>query len=152
MKAVVKITIFLIGLQFLVGLTRAEKCCQQNAPAIEGATQFFLYNHRNSHSKDSVYITFDRWDHAGAGVICKIFYPKKNHTISIDKIPTGKYFVTIQFLGSHHDRFEKIVRIHSNVVKTVDLELQDQDEYSKGNVKIPADHIDFSRLEIVTMK
>ena len=152
MKTAIKILIFLTGFQFNIGLVHAEKCCLKNSPAREGSAQLYLYNHRNGHGKDSVYITYDRWDHSGAGIVHEVFYPKKNHTISIEKIPPGKYFVTIQFLGSHHDRFEKIVRIHSNEVKTIDLELQDRDEFSKGNVKIPADHIDFSRLEIVTMK
>ena len=152
MKTAIKISVFLIGFQFIIGLVQAEKCCQKNSPALEGSSQLFLYNHRNGHYKDSVYITYDRWDRSGAGVIRKVFYPKKNHTVSIDKIPPGKYFVTIQFLGSHHDRFQKIVRIRSNEVKTIDLELQDHDEFSKSNVKIPADHIDFSRLAVLTMK
>jgi hypothetical protein len=151
-KTVIKILLFLIVLQFAIGLCQAEKCCQKNSQATEGSAQLFLYNHRNNQNKDSVYITYDRWDRSGAGVIHKVFYPKKNHTISIEKIPPGKYFVTIQFLGSHHDRFEKVVRIRSNEVKTIDLELQDRDEFSKANVKIPAYHIDFSKLEIVSMK
>jgi hypothetical protein len=152
-KTAIKILVFLIGSQFIAGMIQAEKCCQKNSPATEGSAQLFLYNHHNAHNaKDSVYITYDRYDRSGAGIIHEVFYPKKNHTISIEKIPPGKYFVTIQFLGSHHDRFEKVIKIRSNETKTIDLELQDRDEFSKANVKIPADRIDFSRLGIVSMK
>ena len=61
-KTAIKILIFLVGFQFIIGLAQAEKCCQKNSPVMEGSAQLFLYNHRNGHSKDSVYITYDRWD------------------------------------------------------------------------------------------
>jgi hypothetical protein len=152
MKIAIKIVLVLVLLQSSIGLVHAENGTPKHAGPNDGSAEFLLYNHRPSHNKDSVYVTYDRCDRSGAGIVREVFYPKKNHTISINAIPAGKYFVTIQFLGTHHDRFEKVVKIRPSQCKSIELELQTRDEFTKAGVRIPSSKVDFSNLAIVTMK
>jgi hypothetical protein len=102
--------------------------------------------------KDSILVIYDRYDRSGAGVIKKVFYPKKDYTISINNIPAGKYYVTIQCMGVHRDRIEKIERVKTGRLDTMTIKLKDCEEYSKENIRIPVDHIDLARLKVTTMK
>jgi|SRR6516225_559713 len=102
--------------------------------------------------KDSILVIYDRYDRSGAGVIKKVFYPKKDYTISINDVPAGKYYVTIQCLGVHRDRIEKIQRVKTGRLDTMTIKLKDCEEYSKNNIHIPADQIDLSKLKVTTMK
>ena len=118
-----------------------------------GTVQFKLNNSApDSLHKDSALIIFDRCDHTGAGVIYQVFYGDKDHNITIPVVPAGKYFVTIQCLGVHHDRLEKTVHIKSNKNEKVKIALQDSEEYSKDKVIIPAYTPDFSDLAVLKMK
>ena len=119
----------------------------------EGSAQFrFHTNSFNQANKDSVLVIYDRFDRSGAGIIHKVYYPSSDHTISINGIPAGKYFVTIQCLGMHRDRIEKVMTIKSNKCETLSVKVQDSDEYSKETVVIPVEHMDFSKLKVITMK
>jgi len=118
----------------------------------KGSVSVVMINHRLQKKKDSTFITFDRWDHTRPGVVCAIFYPAKDGSIMVDKIPDGKYFVTIQFLGASHVRFEKAVRIKAGRCKDIELELPYCDTFSKGKSNIPEAVVDLSRLRIVNMK
>ena len=123
------------------------------AKAREGSVQFrFRTRNINQVNKDSVLVIYDRFDRSGAGIIHKVYYPSTDHTISINGIPAGKYFVTIQWLGMHRDRIEKVMTIKSNKCETFSVKMQDCDEYSKENVFIPEEHTDFSKLKVITMK
>ncbi|MFI5152540.1 MAG: hypothetical protein ACHQET_04355 [Chitinophagales bacterium] len=102
--------------------------------------------------KDSILVIYDRYDRSGAGVIKKVFYPKKDYTISIDNIPAGKYFVTIQCLGVHRDKIEKIQRVKPGKSDTMTIKLKDCEEYSKDNIHIPKERFDFSKLLVTTLK
>ncbi|HTQ64336.1 MAG TPA: hypothetical protein VMI12_06035 [Puia sp.] len=124
-----------------------------SAKAKEGSAQFrFRTKSFNQANKDSVLVIYDRFDRSGAGIIHKIYYPSSDHTISINGIPAGKYFVTIQCLGMHRDHIEKVMTIKSNKCETISVRMQDSDEYSKENVVIPVEYTDFSRLKVVSMK
>ena len=133
----------------------AEKTPRAKAKKIVavGTVQFKLNNSApDSLHKDSALIIFDRCDHTGAGVIYQVFYGDKDHNITIPVVPAGKYFVTIQCLGMHHDRLEKTVNIKSNKNEKVKIALQDSEEYSKDKVIIPAYTPNFSDLSVVKMK
>jgi hypothetical protein len=118
-----------------------------------GQTEFnFFENDFTITKKDSVLVIYDRCDLSGAGVIRKVYYPGKNQTILISNIPSGKYFVTIQCLGKHHDRYEKIIKVKSGKTSYVSVRLSDFNEFSKDDVKIPADHFDLANLSIINMK
>lgn len=121
--------------------------------AAVGSIQFRLNNSTDAAvQKDSVLIIFDRCDHTGAGVIYQVFYQDMDHTITIPAVPAGKYYVTMQYMGMHHDRFEKIVHVKSQKSETVKINLQDSEEFSKDKVIIPAYKPDFADLAVVKMK
>lgn len=102
--------------------------------------------------KDSVLIIFDRYDRTGAGVIYKVFAQNNDNSITISDVPAGKYYVTIQFLGMHRDRMEKLVRIKANKNGKMNLELEATEAFSRNNVVIPAYHPNFSDLAILKSK
>jgi hypothetical protein len=101
-----------------------------------------------SEEKDSILIIFDRYDHTGAGIVYKVFAADSDHDITVPAVPAGKYFVTIQCVGLHHDRLEKIVTIKSQKSEMVRIELAPSEEYSKDKVVIPAYHPNFSDLAV----
>lgn len=118
-----------------------------------GTVQFKLSNSApDTLHRDSVLIIFDRCDHTGAGVIYQVFYGDKDNNITIPVVPAGKYYVTIQCLGMHHDRLEKTVNIKSNKNENVKIALQDSEEFSKDKVVIPAYTPNFSDLAVLKMK
>ena len=102
MQSVVKIVILWVVFQAGAATILAETRPVKGRPAAEGSAMLLLLNHHPKKYRDSVYITYDRYDLSGAGVVKQFYYPKKNHTIDIQGIPAGKYFVTIQFFGTHH--------------------------------------------------
>jgi hypothetical protein len=118
----------------------------------EGSTQFTISNHSANYKKDSLLIIYDRFDRSGAGVVFRIYHPKKDHTVTIDDIPAGKYFVTIQWLGLHHDRFEKIVKVKKGKCEIIPITLQDAQEFSPSKVIIPQERHDWANLRVVAMK
>lgn len=149
MKAVLSILI----LQLFTQWGWAAIGHQKDSSIKKGQTEFnFFENHFRITKKDSVLVIYDRYDRSGAGVIFKVYYPGKSQSITISDIPKGKYFVTIQCLGKHHDRFDKIIKIKPGKTAYVSVKLRDYDEFLKDRVIIPADHIDFSRLTILQMK
>jgi hypothetical protein len=130
-----------------VGVTHSAKSV--NAGAVR-----FQFNRISScqEQKDSVLIIFDRFDHTGAGVIFKVFAVDNENSISIPEVAAGKYFVTIQCLGLHHDRLEKLISIKSNKNEKVRIDLKDSEVFSKDNVVIPVYHPKFSDLAILKSK
>ena len=88
-------------------------------------------------NKDSALIIFDCYNRTGAGIIFNVFKQDKDHSIVITEVPAGKYFVTIQCLGLHHDRMEKVITVHSKKGKSITLQLEDAEEFSKDKVVIP---------------
>jgi hypothetical protein len=89
-------------------------------------------------NKDSALVIFDRYNRTGAGVIFNVFVQDQDHAIIIPQVPAGKYFVTVQCLGLHHDRMEKIITVHAKKGKSINLQLEDAEEFSKDKVVIPA--------------
>jgi hypothetical protein len=133
----------------------AEKTPRANTKKIAavGGVQFKLNNYATDNlHKDSALIIFDRADHTGAGVIYQVFYGDKDNNIDIPAVPAGKYYVTIQWLGMHHDRLEKIVHIKSKKSGKVKISLQDAEEFSKDKVVIPVYAPKFSDLAVLKMK
>ncbi|MHA4811308.1 peptidase associated/transthyretin-like domain-containing protein [Flavitalea flava] len=150
-----RFTLFLAFL-LLSAIVRAEKepkaALAQKMSRL-GGVQFKFNNHvSNLAHKDSVLLIFDRCDHTGAGVIYQIFYMDQDGNITIPAIRAGKYFVTIQCLGLHRDRMEKVVTIKSNKGQKVKINLLDSEVFSKENVVIPVFRPDFSDLAVLKRK
>lgn len=98
--------------------------------------------------KDSVLIIFDRYDRTGAGVVYQVFAADDADGFTIPQVPAGKYYVTIQCLGLHHDRLERLVTIKSQKSEKVRIQLAPSEEFSKDKVVIPAYRPDFSDLDV----
>jgi len=117
-----------------------------------GAVRFEFSHFAAQDHKDSVLIIFDRFDHTGAGVIYQVYAANNDNSITIPEIPAGKYYVTIQCLGLHHDRLEKTISIKKQKNEKVKIELEASEEFSKDNVKIPVYRPNFSDLAILKSK
>ena len=118
-----------------------------------GTVQFQFNNVAPSKMhKDSVLIIFDRYNHTGAGIIYQVYTADDDHCITIPEVPAGKYYVTIQCLGMHHDRVEKLVSIKSKKNEKVRINLEDSEAFSKDKVVIPAYRPDFANLAVLKSK
>jgi hypothetical protein len=119
----------------------------------QGAVRFQFNQIASSlEHKDSVLIIFDRFDHTGAGIIFQVFAADSSNGITIPEVPAGKYYVTIQCLGMHRDRLEKLVSIKAKKNEKVRIELQAAEAFSKDEVVIPAYRPKFADLSILKSK
>lgn len=117
-----------------------------------GAVRFQFSNINVQDHKDSVLVIFDKFDHTGAGVIFQVFAADNENGINISQVPAGKYYVTIQCMGLHHDRIEKTITIKKQKNEKVNFELEASEVFSKDNVKIPVYHTSLSELSILKSK
>lgn len=116
-----------------------------------GAVRFQFNNiNTNDQHKDSVLIIFDRFDHTGAGVIYRVFGADNENGVDIAEIPVGKYYVTIQCLGLHRDRLEKVLTIKNQRNEKVHVALAASEVFSKDNVVIPVFRPKLSDLSILS--
>jgi len=99
--------------------------------------------------QDSALVIFDRFDHTGAGVVYQMYAADSTNGISIENVPAGKYYVTVQFRGIHRDRMEMLVTVKAQKNGKVHIKLDDAEAYSRGNVKIPAYNPSFSDMAIL---
>lgn len=121
--------------------------------AKQGTVQFHFNNAVTSDDQtDSVLIIFDRYNRTGAGVIYKVFAADKDHSITIPAVPEGKYYVTIQCLGLHRDRVEKVVSIKSKKHENVRINLEQIEIFSKDKVVIPAYRPSFDDMAVLKTK
>lgn len=133
----------------------AEGSPKANTAAINTTGSISLkFNHlfAGADQTDSVLVIFDRYDHTGAGVIYQVFYADQENNITIPAVPAGKYYVTIQCLGLHRDRLEKVVTIKSRKNEQVKIALQDSEWFSKDKVVIPASSFNSTDLAILRHK
>jgi hypothetical protein len=115
-----------------------------------GAVRFQFSNIKAQDHTDSVLVIFDRFDHTGAGVIFQVFAADQQNGIDISAIPAGKYFVTIQCMGLHHDRLEKTITIKKQKNEKVNIALSASELFTKDNVVIPVQHTKLSDLSIIS--
>ena len=109
-------------------------------------------NHSETKHADSVLVIFDKFDHTGAGIVHKIFYPNENHVIEIADLPAGKYYVSIQCLGLHQDYAEKVITIERNRANKMKIKLQDCEVFQVGKAEIPSDPTDFTKLSVTSIR
>jgi len=124
---------------------------QSKALVNAGAVRFQFNNITAADErKDSVLIIFDRFDHTGAGIVYRVFAADNADGIDVSEVPAGKYYVTIQCLGLHHDRLERLVTIKARKNEKVRIQLTASEEFSKDNVIIPAFRPDFSDMSVAS--
>ena len=155
-------TLYLVCLLFAASSQAADRPEPQPKPTSAQATKVaanqgqiqFQFNNvtASKEHKDSVLIIFDRTNHTGAGVIYQVYAADEAHCITIPAVPAGKYYVTIQCLGLHHDRMEKTVTIRSQKSEKVRINLEASEEFSKDKVVIPVYHPDFANLTVLKTK
>ena len=147
-------TLLITGL-LLAAAVHAEKSPRTKATKIatEGSVRFKFSNLTPAAAhKDSVLIIFDRCNHTGAGVIYQVYSADADQQIFIQGVPAGKYFVTIQGLGLHRDRVEKVVRVKARKNEKLNISLADSEEFSKDKVVIPASTVKFGDMAILRTK
>jgi CRISPR/Cas system-associated protein Csm6 len=145
MKTLLAILFFLAA----EGHARAGREKSANKNNESGLMRICFSNHITSSAHtDSVLVIFDKYNHTGAGVIKKIYYPGTDHSINVTGVSLGRYYVTIQYLGMHKECIQKVTRIKSGESTVLKIRLQDCEEYSKEAVKIPVERIDVTRLSV----
>jgi hypothetical protein len=104
---------------------------------------FHIDNTANKNSTiDSVLVILDKFDHSGAGIVTKVFYPDANNQVVIEALPTGKYYAEIYVLGLYKKHFSSIIHTVKSVKKNkVRLQLDYKDVYKPGGANIPAEDI-----------
>lgn len=131
-------------------LTATGSANIQNKTLMNAGAVRFQFNNITAavEHKDSVLIIFDRYDHTGAGVVYQVFAADNQDGITIPQVPAGKYYVTIQCLGLHHDRLDRVVNIKSKKSEKVRIQLTPSEEFNKDKVVIPDYRPDFSDMAI----
>ena len=150
-----KLFYFLIACLLLSTGLYADKGPKANIAkvATQGCVQFKFNNSiPGVPEKDSVLIIFDKYDHSGAGVVYQVFYEDQDHNITLPELPAGKYYVTIQCLGMHRDRLEKVLTIKAHKSEKIKVDLQDSEEFSKDKVVIPEYKPNFADLAVLKSK
>jgi hypothetical protein len=117
-----------------------------------GAVRFQFSNINAEYHADSVLVIFDRFDHTGAGVIFQVYSADDKAGVDISAIPAGKYFVTIQCMGLHHERIEKTITIKKQKSEKVNIALAASEIFTKDNVVIPVSHTKLTDLSILSDK
>src|ERR1700761_180103 len=131
----------------------AASATSAKALANSGAIRFqFKKAVCNPDHQDSVLIIFDRFDHTGAGVVYAKYAADSENGITLPQVPAGKYYVTVQCIGLHRDRMEKVITIKSKKSEKVNLAVDDNEMFSKDKVVIPAFRPDFSDLAVLKTK
>ncbi len=132
---------------------KESKLQKSNNLVFCGAARFQFRNLiAGMEKRDSMLIIFDRYDHTGAGIIREMFAAGSDASLTIDAIPPGKYYVTIQCIGLHRDQVEKVMTIRPNRSETVTIKLAPSEPFCKNDVVIPAFHPDPSNLSVVSFK
>ena len=88
---------------------------------------------------DSVLVILDKFDHTGAGVVKKIFYPDATNQVVITDLPSGKYYAEVYVLGLYKKHFSTVIHSKKNKKNKLNLQLDYNDVYVPGNAKIPAE-------------
>jgi hypothetical protein len=97
---------------------------------------------------DSVLIIFDRYDHAGAGIVKKVYQPV-NGAIIVPKVPAGRYYIDIFCLGIHQEVFSELTFVNNRHSNTFTYRVKKTGSSLPGLAAIPFEKIDVSKLHIL---
>lgn len=93
---------------------------------------------------DSVLVILDKFDHTGAGIVRKVFYPNSDNHVIIEDLPVGKYYAEIYVLGIYKKHFSAIIDTDKIIKKNKKKEifrLDYTDVYFPGSVAMPAEDL-----------
>ncbi len=98
---------------------------------------------------DSVLVIFDRYDHSGAGIIKKVFYPVKNQIVIV-KVPPARYYIEISCLNAHREKFKELTYVNYRHNNVFTYRVRKSDTFTPGLAIIPVEPVDFSKLSILS--
>lgn len=144
MKAVYVLTL----LMMLLG---AETATAQRKRLPDSVNVLIRLHPRNPKNPrvDSVLVIFDRFDHTGAGIVKKIYYPTNNQ-FTIPSVPEGRYYISIYCLGFYRDIFNDLMFVNKRHSNNLRYKLGPLEEFVPGTF-IPPIEIDFSNLAITNI-
>ena len=96
---------------------------------------------------DSVLVIFDRYDHSGAGIIKKVYYPVNNEIV-IAKVPPARYYIEVACLGTTREKFNELTFVNNRRSNVFTYRVN-KNTFTPGLAVIPVEPIDFSKLEIL---
>lgn len=145
MKAVYVLTL----LMMLLG---AETATAQRKRLPDSVNVLVCLHPRNPKNPrvDSVLVIFDRFDHTGAGIVKKIYYPTNNQ-FTIPSVPEGRYYISIYCLGFYRDTFNDLMFVNKRHSNNLRYKLKPLEEFIPGTF-IPPIEIDFTNLAITNIK
>lgn len=145
MKAVYVLTL----LMMLLG---AETATAQRKRLPDSVNVLIRLHPRNPKNPrvDSVLVIFDRFDHTGAGIVKKIYYPTNNQ-FTISSVPEGRYYISIYCLGLYRDTFNDLMFVNKRHSNNLRYKLEPLEEFIPGTF-IPPIEIDFTNLAITNIK
>jgi hypothetical protein len=145
MKAVYVLTL-------LVMLLAAETATAQRERLPDSVDVLIRLHPRNPKNPrvDSVLVIFDRFDHTGAGIVKKIYYPTNNQ-FTIPHVPAGRYYISIYCLGLYRDNFNDLLFVNKRHSNNLRYKLNPLEEFVPGTF-MPAVEIDFTNLAITNIK
>jgi hypothetical protein len=145
MKAVYVLTL-------LVMLLAAKTATAQGKRLPDSVNVLIRLHPRNPQNPrvDSVLVIFDRYDHTGAGIVKRIYYPTNNQ-FTIPAVPEGRYYISIYCLGLYRDYFNDLTFINKRHRNNLRYKLKQSEEFVPGTF-MPDVEIDFSNLVITNMK
>lgn len=131
-----------------------NKSLENNSAATAGLTiKIELSNHiAGAGHTDEVFITLDKADHTGAGVVIKKCYLKAGNSITLTGVPAGRYIATVKFKGLHCDIIESRLIVGKKKNNILKIKVKDYEIFSKDQVAIPAEKINLSSLSVIAGK
>jgi hypothetical protein len=99
---------------------------------------------------DSVYIFFDRYNHTGAGIIKKVYYPKDNKVV-IPSVPPGKYYIGMFCLGTHMQYFSEVTFVNKRRSNKLKFKMNRSETFVPGNY-IALVQFELNRLAVTNPK
>lgn len=140
-----------IALLVLCFLSGTSLYAQRKLPTDSVDVTIRLTNAGKTPFMDSVLVIFDRYDHSGAGIIKKVFYPVKNEII-IMKVPPARYYIEVLCLGSYHEKFNELTFVNNRRSNVLTYRISKTSTFTPGLAIIPVERIDFSKLQILKSK
>lgn len=136
------------ALLVLCFLSNAPLFAQKKRPTDSVDVTIRLTNAAKAPITDSVLVVFDRYDHSGAGIIKKVYYPVNNQIV-INKVPPARYYIEVSCLGTHREKFNELSFVNNRRSNVFTYRIQRASTFTPGLAVIPSEPIDMSKLEIL---
>jgi hypothetical protein len=107
-----------------------------------------LSNRGKTAFTDSVLVIFDRYDHSGAGIIRKVYYPINNEIV-ISKVPPARYYIEVSCLGTHREQFNELTYVNNRRSNVFTYRINKTGTFTPGLAVIPIEPVNLNKLEIL---